>query len=168
MLFISSLALLSFVMEVSDLGSRVSTCLTVVLTVVAFKFIVTSSLPKVPYNTAIDYYINAASGALILITYFSVAPSLFPGDDEGAMINKVLGTFSASLVGSIYLGWMLYSYHVARKWKLTTEVVTKDDKNWYSYTYSIPDFLDEQKMRLSHLSISDLQPQQSHTQGWLW
>ena len=49
MFAISSLALLSFFMDVSDLGSRVSTCLTVVLTVVAFKFITASSLPKVPY-----------------------------------------------------------------------------------------------------------------------
>ena len=146
MLFISSLALISFVMGVTDLGSRVSTCLTVVLTVVAFKFIVTSSLPKVPYNTCIDYYINAASMVLIVITYFSVVPSLFLGDDEGVSLNRNLGVFSAALVLSSFFFWLLYSIWVASRWRLTSAVEIKKDKNWYAFWFSTPDFLDKEKI----------------------
>ena len=142
MLFISSLSLISFVMEVEDLGSRVSTCLTVVLTVVAFKFIVTSSLPKVPYNTCIDYYINAASGVLIVVTYLTVVPFLIQGDDYGVTINSQLGTFSLVLMLVTFFGWGNYSLRVANSWKQTTEVKIKEDKNWYSYRFSAPDFLD--------------------------
>jgi len=142
MLFISSLALISFVMEVTDLGSRVSTCLTVVLTVVAFKFIVTSSLPKVPYNTCIDYYINAASGVLILITYLTVVPSLARGSDNGIFLNKALGILSVVLVLGTFFGWMVYSLRVSNNWRLTTEVHIKETKNWYNFRFSTPDFLD--------------------------
>ena len=158
MLFISSLALLSFVMEISDLGSRVSTCLTVVLTIVAFKFITSSSLPKVPYNTVVDIYINASSGALILVTYFSVVPSLFlPSGDGGdtnstipsagtaVLTNQALGWFSLALVLFIFIAWDLYALRIAHSWKLTKPILIKEDKNWYSFRFSTPDFLDEPK-----------------------
>jgi hypothetical protein len=141
MFSISSLALLAFFMDISDLGSRVSTCLTVVLTVVAFKFITASSLPKVPYNTAIDHYINVASGSLILVTYASIIPHVFSGDDGGDTINKILGWSSCGIVCVSFIVWILYAYRVANSWRLTKKIAILD-KNWYAFRFSTPDFLD--------------------------
>lgn len=56
---LSLLGPLAFLLDVDDLGGRLSTLLTLLLTAVAFKFVITSSLPKVPYNTLMDYYILA-------------------------------------------------------------------------------------------------------------
>ena len=47
MFFLSLLGLLAFSMPVDDIGSRVNTLLTLVLTSVAFKFVLDSALPKV-------------------------------------------------------------------------------------------------------------------------
>jgi len=143
MFAISSLALLAFFMEISDLGSRVSTCLTVVLTIVAFKFITASSLPKVPYNTVVDHYINAASGSLILVTYCSVIPFVITTDDGGELINKALGWSSCVLLCFVFIAWVLYALRVANSWQLTKKI-TVTDKNWYSFRFSTPDFLDVQ------------------------
>ena len=128
-----------------------------VLTIVAFKFITASSLPKVPYNTVVDIYINASSGALILVTYFSVVPSLvLPSSDGGdtnstipsagtaVLANQALGWFSLALVLFIFIAWDLYALRIAHSWKLTKPILIKEDKNWYAFR-STPDFLDEPK-----------------------
>ena len=92
------------------------------------------------YNTAIDHYINIASGSLILVTYASVVPSIFSGDDGGDTINQILGWSSCGLVFFGFLGWMLYASRVSRSWKLTKKIAITE-KNWYSFRFSTPDFL---------------------------
>jgi hypothetical protein len=47
MFVLTLLGPLSFVMEISDIGSRVGNLLTIILTAVAFKFILASTIPKV-------------------------------------------------------------------------------------------------------------------------
>jgi hypothetical protein len=56
-LLLSLMAFAVFFFEVSELGDRLSVALTLVLTSVAFKFVVAADLPKISYNTLLDDYI---------------------------------------------------------------------------------------------------------------
>lgn len=74
MFCLSLLGLVSFAMDIADLGSRVSTLLTLLLTGVAFKFILAGTLPKVPYNTLIDYFVMSSMFYVALMTLFCIIP----------------------------------------------------------------------------------------------
>lgn len=58
-----------------DTGSRLSITLTLLLTSVAYKFVVANSIPQVSYNTMLDWYVW---GTLIFILLCAVENALFP------------------------------------------------------------------------------------------
>lgn len=155
MLFgLTMLGLLSFAMDVGDLGSRVSTLLTIILTVVAFKFILASTLPKVPYNCLIDYFMMSQMFALGMMSLFCILPS-FWANDLAATINIALASFSGFfLVGSLLL-WLLYAHyasHGARSRRMKA-IEMVPNKNWYSFRYSSPAFLTEVAMGKESLAL---------------
>lgn len=142
MFCLSMLSLVSFAMDVSDLGSRVSTCLTLLLTKVAFKFILAGSLPKVPYNTLIDYFVIGSMLFSSLTTVFSILPHIVTQDIEVQDdINGVLAITSVCILAGSVLSWLLYAYRWTHLRKTTERVVVKADKNWYSYRFASPPFL---------------------------
>jgi len=66
---LSSILLLSFTafgVQVDDLSDRASITMTMMLALVAFKFILADELPKVPYLTVMDKFIVAALCTLII------------------------------------------------------------------------------------------------------
>lgn len=142
MLGLSIVALAAFAMEVSAVGDRVNTCLTLNLTNVAFKFTLASTLPKVPYNTIIDYFMLSSAATLALMTFLCIIPSFFEGD--GAVLaNRLLTVLSAGLVLSNALAWVIFARCRTRHEK-RTQVVSVDSKaNWYAFQYSTPHFLPE-------------------------
>jgi hypothetical protein len=58
-----------------DTGSRLSITLTLLLTSVAYKFVVANSIPQVSYNTMLDWYVW---GTLIYILLCAVENAIFP------------------------------------------------------------------------------------------
>ena len=64
-----SLAFVAFVVPFRDVEARSSIVLTLLLTAVAFKFVVGDALPKVSYSTALDFYFHVVF--LFLICIFS-------------------------------------------------------------------------------------------------
>lgn len=64
---ISFLAFVSFAINADDLPGRSSLVVTLLLTMVAFKLVISDILPKVSYWTCLDYYINACFGMLLII-----------------------------------------------------------------------------------------------------
>merc|ERR1711879_724891 len=64
---ISVLGLTSFALNEEDLGDRLNLLITLILTAMAFGFIVTMSLPNVPYLTYLDKYILCQYMFLVLI-----------------------------------------------------------------------------------------------------
>ena len=57
MMCICALALCSFALDADDLGERLNLIITLVLTAVAFSYVVFDNLPNVPYLTYMDKYI---------------------------------------------------------------------------------------------------------------
>jgi len=143
MLFgLSMLGLLSFSIDIEDLGSRTSTILTLILTSVAFKFILSSTLPKVPYNCLIDYFMMAQMGALGMMAFFSIIPK-FCSPDVAPVLNKWLALCSCFCIVLSLVGWLVYAQlFVKRKHsRKCLKIVTVPGKNWYSFRYSSPSFL---------------------------
>ena len=64
---ISFLAFVSFAINADDLPGRSSLVVTLLLTMVAFKLVISDILPKVSYWTCLDYYINACFAMLLII-----------------------------------------------------------------------------------------------------
>jgi hypothetical protein len=111
------LGLISFGMDISDLGSRTSNLFTLILTAVAFKFILASSLPVISYNTLLDYYVLACMILLALMLVAVIIPYQVAGyhlgdDDNNEVANHIntymLYSFACGI--SLYtIGWMVYA-----------------------------------------------------------
>jgi hypothetical protein len=145
MFALSSLGLLSFVMDIADLGDRVATVLTVILTAVAFKFIIDGALPKVPYNTVIDYYILGSTLSLALMAVLCVVPSLsfWGSEDTQWYINFGLGWGYGFIVIAQLILWLIWAKYVSATSCTTKPIHIKEGKNWYSYRYHNSPYLKE-------------------------
>ena len=143
MFSLSLLGLLAFIMEVQDLGDRVSTVLTVILTAVAFKFVIDGSLPKVPYNTVIDYYILSSSLTLAAMCFLCVIPSFsFWGDEESQItINNYLGFGSCCGIVLELIIWWIWAKHKADIDTKTPKIVSKEGCAWFAFRFSNSPFL---------------------------
>lgn len=64
---ISLLGLTCFSLGADDLGDRLNLLITLILTAVAFGYVVTESLPAVPYLTYLDKYILGQYGFLVVL-----------------------------------------------------------------------------------------------------
>jgi len=147
MFVLSLLGPLAFVMDIDDIGSRIGNLLTLILTAVAFKFILAGSLPKVPYNTKLDYWILYASFMLACMAFFSVVPGILARNspDFASNMNIILGAFS---LGSIVFGlafwyvWVYFSLSYTQHDPSGPIDVVKG-KNWYAYHFAkVPFFGD--------------------------
>ena len=63
----ATLACLSFVVPISGISDRSGVTLTLLLTVVAFKMVLSDTLPKVAYLTFLDYYVFACFLVIFII-----------------------------------------------------------------------------------------------------
>eukprot|EP01041_Mallomonas_annulata_P007098 gene7098-14443_t len=143
MFTLSLLGLLCFAMDVDDLGSRVSNILTLILTAVAFKFIVAQVLPRVPYNTLIDYYMNASGLSLALTAVFSIIPAFFSDPDTQVQANEMVFVLAVILILGSFFGWIMKAYWTVRQQNNQIKPISiLKDKNWYAARFSTPFFLD--------------------------
>jgi hypothetical protein len=62
------LTLASFLFDVDDLANRLQVSLTLLLTAVAFKFVMQSSLPQIEYLTVLDKYTLAGIGFIFAVS----------------------------------------------------------------------------------------------------
>tara|TARA_B110001452_G_scaffold217882_1_gene189523 strand:- start:134 stop:1327 length:1194 start_codon:yes stop_codon:yes gene_type:complete len=65
---ITSICFTAFGIPLVDLGDRLSVCLTMLLTAVAFKIVLGDALPKVSYQTVMDVYLNGSFGCMLVCT----------------------------------------------------------------------------------------------------
>lgn len=119
MLILTLLGLTAYGLKVEDGGSRVSINVTLILTLVAFKFVLASMLPRTAYNTLLDYYMALSTVTLaincgaVLIPYI-VDNSKYGSDDPNSQfyvdnINKDLFYASAGWIGLYTICWMIIS-----------------------------------------------------------
>ena len=76
MFMITVLCFSAFAVDSSDTADRLSVCLTLLLTSVAFKLVVSGSLPPVPYLTLLDKYVFSCMVFIFLISVENVSAGL--------------------------------------------------------------------------------------------
>ncbi|XP_072180076.1 cys-loop ligand-gated ion channel-like [Diadema setosum] len=89
MFLITPLAFTSFAVDWEAPGDRLSVTLTLLLTAVAFKFVVSQSLPNTSYQTLLDYYVLWCMVFLCLVVVQNAAVSAFY-DGSSAMIFDIV------------------------------------------------------------------------------
>ncbi|XP_041460398.1 uncharacterized protein LOC121411647 isoform X1 [Lytechinus variegatus] len=80
MFLITPLAFTSYAVGADAPEDRLSVTLTLLLTAVAFKFVVSQSLPNTSYQTLLDYYVLWCMTFLCLVVIQNAVASLFPLD----------------------------------------------------------------------------------------
>lgn len=144
MFLLSLLGPLSFVLAVDALGDRLSTILTLLLTAVAFKYVISSALPKVPYNTLMDYFILASTVSLVLTAFLCSVPKLLLphyGEDVVDIVNKVLGFLCLSIAIGIPVVWTSAAQWMVRRQEVCDYVKLVPKKNWYHFHFSPTPFM---------------------------
>lgn len=138
---LSGLGLFAFTIDIYDFASRQSTILTLILTVVAFKFSLSTSLPKVPYNTIIDHIVSLIFLQLTIIIILSILP-VYMGYKY---IDHILGFICLSLEIISIILCSIYIYNKKRTLRINHKskpIQLTEDTHFYSYLYTIPPFLD--------------------------
>ena len=138
---LSSLGLFAFTIDINDFASRQSTILTLILTVVAFKFSLSTSLPKVPYNTIIDHIVSLIFLQLTIIIILAILP-VYMGY---IYIDQILGYICLSLEIISVLLCSIYIYYKKRTLRINHKskpIELTEDTHFYSYLYTIPPFLE--------------------------
>lgn len=101
---VSAFALLSFAIEITDIADRINTIITLLLTTVAFKFVIGDTLPRVNYNTKLDEFMFLNMFFLFFVGAMSVAGCLaFEWYD--VKINRLLFWVSLGVKLICTLGW---------------------------------------------------------------
>jgi len=78
MCILNCMCIAAFGIEVPDIADRLSVTMTMMLTAVAFKFIVGDQLPKVSYNTYLDFYLLYTMGFMFMVSvYFCAGPHIW-------------------------------------------------------------------------------------------
>jgi hypothetical protein len=139
------LGVISFAIDVSDIGSRISTILTLILTAVAFKFVLSNIIPKVSYNTLIDYFMLVQLSALAGMAALCIVPSFISDDSFAFDINKILALLCVSFIVSSVIGWMMYVRLVVPgpRQRRCKQIQLVNGKNWYNCRFSTPMYLPE-------------------------
>eukprot|EP00040_Diaphanoeca_grandis_P043727 m.268906 g.268906 ORF g.268906 m.268906 type:complete len:485 (-) comp81239_c0_seq1:26-1480(-) len=135
----------AFSVELEDIADRMSIILTLLLTAVAFKFVIADSLPKLSYSTLMDYYlllnfvimgwmgaVSATSAALELPNYVGLYSSL-------------------AIFSVLYLWWGITVCVVSRRTRrklgfassdtLTAMAKHEPNRNWFCFHFSRPPFM---------------------------
>eukprot|EP00485_Elphidium_margaritaceum_P007634 CAMPEP_0202695436 /NCGR_PEP_ID=MMETSP1385-20130828/9029_1 /ASSEMBLY_ACC=CAM_ASM_000861 /TAXON_ID=933848 /ORGANISM="Elphidium margaritaceum" /LENGTH=526 /DNA_ID=CAMNT_0049351459 /DNA_START=30 /DNA_END=1610 /DNA_ORIENTATION=+ len=77
----SALTVFSFEFEGDGMSDRFAILFTLLLTIMASKFVISDQVPKLPYNTLLDWYIVANFLYIMLMTFLQTPFSLIKDDD---------------------------------------------------------------------------------------
>ena len=146
MLGITTLSLSTFVLEPEDVASRLGNILTLLLTSVAFKFVIGDSLPKVTYDTEMDSFLFRNMSILFLTAVLVCADTVFDrlkGTSEVPNYKKQAAEATFAFLVNIGLNghWLCRArkLHTSRR---TPTLNVIRDKNWYRCDYGNPFFLE--------------------------
>ncbi|XP_065657599.1 gamma-aminobutyric acid receptor subunit beta-1 isoform X2 [Hydra vulgaris] len=108
-----------------DTSSRLSITLTLLLTAVAYKFVVSSALPVLPYNTLLDWYVWFCFAFICLnvceVTFYPTYVSSFPPEGRYAISKNETNIFYIFIVIFVIgnLVWLVFILWYLSKLKKT-------------------------------------------------
>mmetsp|Transcript_312 Transcript_312/g.285 ORF Transcript_312/g.285 Transcript_312/m.285 type:complete len:454 (-) Transcript_312:195-1556(-) len=128
----------NFVTDSHHAGERQIIVLTIVLTVVAFKFTLVNELPKVPYNTLLDYLLSHSFFSLCFIDVLAVIPEIayqYHINHDREFVNNMCAIVGAFIVIIPVIIWSYIAYLKKNKPTLTQPIIIENDNIWYAFRY---------------------------------
>lgn len=144
---LSLISLVVFALPEDDLADRVGHILTLLLTAVAFKFVIADSIPKVGYSTDIDTFTLHNLTFLVVIVLIVTVQAILVNSGVGgdAALSSTrnlvcLGVALATLmVITVHTGWKIY--HAMRGQALRWKAFKPSAKqNWIGCAFADPFF----------------------------
>lgn len=120
---ISFLSLATYSLPPENIASRLDSCITLLLTAVAFKFATASCLPQVSYMTVIDKY-NLLCALIIVLSILGHTMMGFMNMWFGISFDVLV------LISNIFLGIILVAWIMVQIWLLRTESSLKHEKSF--------------------------------------
>jgi len=113
--FLCSLAFSSYAVPLTDFADRASVNLTLILTVVAYKIIVADMLPKVPYGTIADIFMNAGFAVLFALVIQNAVVVSMKDADSADKFDKFTYFVLAAVWGGFHIFLTLGCYRFYRR-----------------------------------------------------
>lgn len=133
------LGLVTFMMPIDDVGGRVGNVFTMILTAVALKFVLAGSLPKVPYNTKLDYFLLGSFVELAVMAVMCAIPHLLDNSIQTKVNNYVAIVLGTSYGLFVVTWWIIVE---KKTWKQHFKTIRySEEKAWYFFLYSDAHFL---------------------------
>ncbi|CAD7939047.1 unnamed protein product [Amoebophrya sp. A120] len=152
MFFLNLIGLTGFAVATDDVADRIAISATVALAAIAYKLFCSDVLPKINYNTALDWYILLSFLWIFLLnSYFATASSHFLfnfGGDSAASEAEVraftkeeervaCGSLTCLAIG-IFAGWPLFRYFVVKRdWAVVDPNATEDPYILYLFCENV-------------------------------
>ena len=154
--------LLIFALEIEDVINRLLCAFTTILNVVAFKLNYALWLPKISYNTLIDYYLVENFILLAIMALFAIIPYFYLGDVKetetadshrrlsGAVehedkyakfVNLITLYASIFMIVMNLLAWFIKVRFRLKAVKQLPKLELLDDQQWYVFRFSNPHYL---------------------------
>ncbi len=129
----------------TELPDRVNTCLTLILTAVAFKFAIGDSMPKLGYLTLMDQFFllnifNLFLVVAICVLWALIVPGLQTGEGD-VTLNAKLGSATFALFAALNISWTYKALRAHMRNRNVQTYVLRDKVTWYQSLYCIPTFL---------------------------
>eukprot|EP01040_Poterioochromonas_malhamensis_P001529 gene1529-1619_t len=152
LIVLSLLGLSTFAFPAHEIAGRAFINLTLILTLVAFKFsTIAGALPKVSYSTLMDHYMSTSICLQAVMTAFTIVPRFFEGEEHNDYtINLVLAMVSIAMIVIIYgtlgiISWVTLRAHYQHNALIPLE----KDRPWYSFRFANPKHLVDLNPKLS-------------------
>ena len=157
MLMLSLLGFTAFALPPDALSDRIDIMLTLLLTAVAFKFVIADAIPKVGYNTHLDNFVMMNMAFLFFAAAVCVAGSLTESlDDTSLWTTVMLGVRwdmnrAMTMVCIFIFLFINITWAIGVKYALESEIDLKpiklvDGTNWYNFLFANPGFLPRWKV----------------------
>jgi len=148
MLGITILSLSTFVLEPDDIGGRLGNTFTLLLTSVAFKFVIGDALPKVTYSTEMDSFLIINMMFLFLMAVFVCIITIIDRFQEASIggqkpnyQQQAVWALFAFIVLVVINGSWVFRVRKLNSTKRTPAVELIKGKTWYRCDYGNPYFM---------------------------
>lgn len=101
----------AFFFDVEDFGDRISYIITLFLALVAFNFVISTSLPKVPYATRISKYLFFTYGMVVLVLIQAVVEHMVEQFWTDASLNGLAKVFDWIVLVIFVIVFSCYNFY---------------------------------------------------------
>jgi hypothetical protein len=159
---LSLLGFTVFALPAKDLSDRVNIILTLLLTAVAFKFVIADAIPKIGYNTLLDEFVLSQLLFLFLTVVVCMISNVWirvTAANRTDLLEKTQGfegPAPALTSLAIFLllngGWALRVHYVFKSRVRSSEhagaaaIDKVDGRDWYAFGFCNPDFMPAPKL----------------------